>query len=236
MAEARVYQCPVCGAFAREGERACRHCQAALATLRCGRCYELSYPDALHCAGCGHELGLEPIAEPSALQCPDCKRPFDAFCDVSGSLLACAGCGGQFVTHALLRALLESREVLGRAVPATAGVVRGNPLKEPVRYRPCPQCGQIMNRKNFGSSSGIVLDVCTSHGSFFDAGELPRVLVFVERGGLARAQAELAAKQQAPSPSLLASQSHALAHDRTPLSGFDVVDLFTFVVDILTAK
>jgi Zn-finger nucleic acid-binding protein len=45
-----------------------------------------------------------------------------------------------------------------------------------------------MNRKNFGESSGIVVDVCTRHGVWFDAGELPRVLAFVQAGGLERAR------------------------------------------------
>jgi hypothetical protein len=45
-----------------------------------------------------------------------------------------------------------------------------------------------MNRKNFGDSSGIIVDVCSLHGCWFDAGELPAVLKFVEEGGLARAR------------------------------------------------
>jgi Zn-finger nucleic acid-binding protein len=45
-----------------------------------------------------------------------------------------------------------------------------------------------MNRKNFGESSGIVVDVCTRHGVWFEEGELPRVLAFVQAGGLERAR------------------------------------------------
>jgi len=45
-----------------------------------------------------------------------------------------------------------------------------------------------MNRKNFGPASGVVVDVCSRHGTWFDSGELPRVLAFAESGGLARAQ------------------------------------------------
>jgi Zn-finger nucleic acid-binding protein len=41
-----------------------------------------------------------------------------------------------------------------------------------------------MTRKNFGRSSGVIVDVCTRHGIWFDRGELPRVLDFVEAGGL----------------------------------------------------
>jgi len=41
-----------------------------------------------------------------------------------------------------------------------------------------------MLRRNFGGQSGIIVDVCAVHGVWFDRGELPRVLEFVERGGL----------------------------------------------------
>jgi Zn-finger nucleic acid-binding protein len=46
-----------------------------------------------------------------------------------------------------------------------------------------------MNRVNFGKRSGIVLDSCASHGTWFDADELRRVVEFVRDGGLDRARA-----------------------------------------------
>ena len=45
-----------------------------------------------------------------------------------------------------------------------------------------------MMRKNFARVSGIIVDECGPHGSFFDAGELEDVLDFVRSGGLALAQ------------------------------------------------
>jgi hypothetical protein len=45
-----------------------------------------------------------------------------------------------------------------------------------------------MNRQNFGGMSGVIVDICSKHGVWFDSGELPRVLEFVENGGLARAR------------------------------------------------
>src|SRR6188768_1613186 len=124
MTEARAYQCPVCGAFARDQERSCRHCSTVLATLRCGHCFELNFPDDLHCRGCGAELGLEPLPEQSRLVCPDCQQPLEAFSAESGTLHACGRCGGQLVGHGLLRALLETREVLGKAVASVVDAPR----------------------------------------------------------------------------------------------------------------
>ena len=46
-----------------------------------------------------------------------------------------------------------------------------------------------MNRVNFGRLSGTVIDVCRGHGTFLDAGELHRIVTFIQSGGLARARA-----------------------------------------------
>ena len=230
MVEARIYQCPVCGAFARDRERSCRHCSTLLATQRCGHCFDLNFPDDLHCRGCGLELGLAVAGADSEQTCPDCKLALTTFKAGAGQLQACGRCGGQMVTHGLLRALLEQREGLGAAVPSPHEAPRGNPMKDPVRYRPCPSCQLLMNRKNFGGASGIIVDVCGRHGTFFDAGELPRVLEFVRRGGLAQARAVLENNGPGvgagPGP-LSAAPEHA--------SGIldDWVDLLSFVVDVL---
>lgn len=55
-----------------------------------------------------------------------------------------------------------------------------------VKYIHCPACKTLMNRKAFGRISGIVVDVCRSHGIWFDIGELAEVIRFVEKGGLER--------------------------------------------------
>jgi Zn-finger nucleic acid-binding protein len=151
--------------------------------------------DALHCSGCGAELGLEPITSQSTLVCPACRIAFEQYTDDSASLFDCTRCGGQFVEHALLKNLFERQPVYTLETRRNAERVT---TREPVVYRPCPCCQTIMNRKNFGRSSGVIVDICSRHGVWFDAGELPRVIDFVRSGGLARAQrAELEEQQNA---------------------------------------
>jgi Zn-finger nucleic acid-binding protein len=41
-----------------------------------------------------------------------------------------------------------------------------------------------MTRANFGRRSGIVVDTCRDHGTWFDRGELDAVLEFVRAGGV----------------------------------------------------
>jgi len=45
-----------------------------------------------------------------------------------------------------------------------------------------------MARRNFARISGVILDQCPEHGTYFDAGELPAVVEFVRAGGLELAQ------------------------------------------------
>lgn len=139
------------------------------------------------------------------------------------------------VSHGLLRALVEEREALGNAVPIGGASVRSNPLRDPVRYRACPACQQLMNRKNFGGASGIIVDVCALHGTFFDSGELPRVLTFVRHGGLAKARAVL---QNGTRPLRLEGLGGSAPAAPSPLLGAvdDWVDLVGFVVDVLRPR
>jgi len=46
----------------------------------------------------------------------------------------------------------------------------------------------MMNRVNFGRLSGIIVDVCKGHGTYLDAGELHRIVQFIQGGGLERAR------------------------------------------------
>ena len=55
-----------------------------------------------------------------------------------------------------------------------------------------------MNRLNYARHSGVILDVCKTHGIWFDLDELRRVLAFITGGGLDRARdAELAELKEA---------------------------------------
>jgi Zn-finger nucleic acid-binding protein len=169
----------------------------------------MNVPEALHCSGCGYALGLEPIYGHSQYSCPSCPVELARFRAPAGSLYDCGRCGGQFVEHALLRELLERREIAGALFPRKPR--KSNPLDQPVVYLKCPACRTLMNRNNFGGSSGIIVDVCTNHGLWFDAGELPQVLKFVEDGGLARAKRQKAEAAKAKRDAALSTGAFSLS-------------------------
>src|SRR5262249_17489193 len=149
--EALASRCPVCGAPLPARAACCDYCGTALATIRCAGCFTLNDAAALHCSGCGRELGLEPLPADVALACPEWRLRSPGFGASSGRLCECERCGGQFVEHALLHELLERREV-HRGV-TRAPTAKQNPLGKTVRYVPCPACGTLMNRNNFGGTS-----------------------------------------------------------------------------------
>ncbi|HET7540667.1 MAG TPA: zf-TFIIB domain-containing protein [Polyangiaceae bacterium] len=236
--EAPTFECAVCGAPAHGGDFSCRYCGAGIATVRCSRCFQMNMARAQHCSGCGAELGL--IVE-SALHdrlCSDCQSPLELIVEPAGSLLNCRKCGGQFVEHALLRSLLENYEQTGQAFPDGPYQRPTKAQVERVRYRPCAVCQQPMNRKNFGGASGVIVDVCARHGTWFDPGELPQVLAFVKSGGLVRERAREQARQRearAHERDATRPSSPSLAFDSLAISGQSsfAKDLLEFILEVL---
>ena len=191
---ARRFVCPGCGATVDAGARRCSHCDGAVATVRCASCFAMNAPDNAYCTGCGRDLCLEPIPRPGTLACPDCRETMSGLDCGPGVVHDCGRCGGQFVDTAALRDLVERHDRLDVGLGARPG--QRIPVETRVRYVRCPVCSSMMNRRNFAGASGVVVDVCVKHGTWFDAGELPRVLTFVEAGGLSRARARAAEEER----------------------------------------
>jgi Zn-finger nucleic acid-binding protein len=98
----------------------------------------------------------------------------------------CEGCGGLWVEVAAFEKICADREqqaaVLGAASPAPTHQAVG---AEKIHYAPCPRCGQLMNRINFARCSGVIVDICKGHGTWFDRDELSGIVQFIRGGGLA---------------------------------------------------
>jgi Zn-finger nucleic acid-binding protein len=47
-----------------------------------------------------------------------------------------------------------------------------------------------MNRINFARCSGVIVDVCKGHGTWFDREELSRIVEFIRAGGLEASRAK----------------------------------------------
>jgi Zn-finger nucleic acid-binding protein len=105
------------------------------------------------------------------------------------SFRRCGACGGVWLDPDTLRTLCEAdaKPRYGRAPEGAASDDPGPARREDgVRYLRCPVCGDLMSRVNFARVSGVILDVCRSHGAWFDAGELRAVRRFVRGPGLSK--------------------------------------------------
>ena len=99
----------------------------------------------------------------------------------------CPSCSGIHVDHETLERITRAREA-DAGIRLLGGVTKSKVAPEPVRYRKCPACEKVMNRRNFGERSGIIVDVCKADGVWFDPEELTAVLEFVASGGLQAAR------------------------------------------------
>jgi Zn-finger nucleic acid-binding protein len=89
----------------------------------------------------------------------------------------CPECLGVWIGRELIQRLEETSEPDPPPfVPARLKVMSPFPSRF---YRPCPICGTLMNRKGCG---GVVVDVCSEHGVWFDPGELEPFVAWVQAG------------------------------------------------------
>lgn len=186
--------CPYCSNRCPALARVCPHCDVRLENVRCARCYSLQQPGAFNCQRCGQPLELEPLLDATDAPCPRCNTPLEAAATgEDGRLHECPRCGGVFVPKEVLADLLLRAELSG---PFSDPPKRVIPKLEEVRYVSCPLCHTSMNRMNFGRVSGVIVDVCKPHGTWFDGGELTRVIAFAAGGGLVKTRAREAEDQK----------------------------------------
>jgi Zn-finger nucleic acid-binding protein len=185
MSDAESLHCPNCGASVDPDALRCPYCKARLATISCPSCFALMFETAAFCQKCGNRrTRIE--ADVSGAHCPDCRNELQRVDLGETTLLECGTCDGVWIEADVFEKLCTDRA-------SQAAVLHRHREKGPtdmgrVKYRPCVQCGKMMNRVNFGKMSGTVVDVCRGHGTFLDAGELHQIVEFIHGGGLERAR------------------------------------------------
>lgn len=93
----------------------------------------------------------------------------------------CGQCGGLFIDHVVIQRLVtERRPERAAAMLAALHSSESAPASRKASYR-CPRCGATMARKLSETGAGIIIDVCRSHGVFFEQGELAALLRFLQR-------------------------------------------------------
>jgi Zn-finger nucleic acid-binding protein len=139
-----------------------------------------------HCPKCGTAAAAVAAADLPPRKCPRCRIEMNPVTIGATAVRECHECEGLWLDVYAFEKICADREqqsaVLGAASPAPTGVARD--AVSTVRYVPCPECGQLMNRINFARCSGVIVDVCRGHGTWFDRDELSHIVEFIRGGGL----------------------------------------------------
>ena len=201
-AQPRIFHCPACGGpVSNPRARTCEFCEGPLLpmgtpdprqAIRCSSCSALVGGGASYCPTCGDPLA-EAVATPAPHRCPACPGEMMERFELQPTpaqprghaVHGCRRCGGVWIDRDTLDVMIETAATQGAGDGRAAGVKRRElSVRNKVVYRACAVCQQPMHRRNFAQISGVIVDECRQHGTFFDAGELEDVLAFVRSGGL----------------------------------------------------
>jgi Zn-finger nucleic acid-binding protein/ribosomal protein L40E len=197
--EAAVVSCRSCGATRQAGATACAYCgsdftiqEQDLDTI-CPACFARISDSARFCHHCATPIQPEEDAgEATDRACPVCgeAHPLRSRALGATTALECTRCAGLWLGEEAFRSLSDKARAEAQPFPDPR-TIRDTMTKarKPIAkqagplYRPCPVCAVRMSRTNFGRQSGVLLDRCPGHGTWFDAHELDAALAWVKLGG-----------------------------------------------------
>ncbi len=236
--------------------------------MPCSSCGAPLPPKSRSCQYCGtlNDVDLRSVRHEhggvAQRDCPRCKTRLEVLSiELAGGVEIdrCGSCHGIFFDPGELESILEQAETKTFAVDAKRlevmaeeEIASGDLAK--VEYVPCPGCGQLMHRRNFGTRSGVIVDQCRDHGVWLDGGELRRLVEWARAGGrlhAAKQEAEAKAAEERlgrmpstvgePVAPLPTSTSHRGPFSDGGLSGgyfdlMDVVDVVSWVARALKGR
>lgn len=195
--EARVVRCAGCGGSRGKNEENCSYCGARFSISdkgwgsMCPSCFCRLPIDAKHCVECGIKINPRNLNDSlTKLPCPRCTTKLSLRTVDQMDFHECNGCGGIWLSVDGFSTVCKKRQA-GSPEIAFRGLKRKAfelTKEEEFRYIPCPKCQQLMNRRNYASISGVVIDTCRECGVWLDNEELGRIMKFIEANGLERAQ------------------------------------------------
>ena len=163
----------------------------------CNNCGAALSGNLLVCSYCKTRQDVDlAIISRYTVEKPDCDRICPR-CHIPLQMID-LGLGGKFYIERCERCLglffdpNELESLLDKTVSHVHEVdrqrlneIRNIPVSNEYRlsYIDCPVCKKLMNRINFGSGSGVIVDKCREHGLWLDGGELRQILEWTKAGG-----------------------------------------------------
>ena len=185
--EPKALNCPNCGGAVMSDRSQCEFCRSRLKTVGCPACLGLMFLGSKFCTNCGKKAASAVVTDDTKQSdCPRCKLPLETLQIDAVTICECTRCGGFWSDSATFEQICANSEDQESVLGFIGGDSHPHAHPATVSYVPCPDCGELMNRSNFARSSGVIIDICRQHGVWFDADELPKILSFINSGGLAR--------------------------------------------------
>jgi len=185
----QALNCPNCGAAVSSDKPKCEFCRSRLKTVGCPSCLGAMFLGSKFCTHCGAAAkAVELLDSENAGECPRCSVKLESLKIDSVHIRECEHCGGFWSSTETFEQICANKDKQASVLGFIGSYVHPNADPPQISYVPCPDCKQLMNRSNFARSSGVIIDMCKQHGVWFDAGELPRIIEFIENGGMDRAR------------------------------------------------
>jgi Zn-finger nucleic acid-binding protein len=182
--------CPNCAGAVASDRTQCEFCRSRLKTVACPSCLGLMFLGSKFCDRCGRKAStVETVSDEDPGDCPRCERRLESLKIDATQVRECTKCGGFWTSPKTFETLCADKEAQA-AVLNFINSQSFTSVAAPVNYIPCPDCKQLMNRSNFARISGVIVDMCKQHGVWFDADELPKIIEFIDNGGLVRSRAK----------------------------------------------
>ena len=129
---------------------------------------------------------LTELQSKQILLCSQCKISLQLVLDEGAPVHECEKCKGIWVDFVDEKALLQIKPEAFTVDELRRLRTLYKPLGklEEARLRACPVCKELMYRRNWGGYSGVVVDRCEQHGTWYDEGEIEKIREYVQLGGV----------------------------------------------------
>ena len=177
--------CPNCGVGVASDHTQCEFCNSRLKTMACPSSMGLMFVGTQFCGHCGEKMVEAATPEGDGLgNCPRCKSGLEMLKIADTAFRECLRCDGLWADVATFERLCVEREEQSAVMGFIGDRESHTVSASKISYVPCPARSQLMNRSYFARASGVIIDICKRHGVWFDAEELPRIIEFIQSGGM----------------------------------------------------
>lgn len=167
----------------------CEFCRSRLKTVGCPACLGLMFLGSKFCTNCGALAAAVTVLDnENSGDCPRCKTALQTLQIGTVGIRECNKCGGFWSDAPTFESICVSQEQQSAVLGFIQSDAHPHAHPATISYVPCPDCKQLMNRSNFARSSGVIVDICKQHGVWFDADELPKIITFINSGGMSRSR------------------------------------------------